>query len=129
MCVEDIEQVSQEMEGLDDGSTNKKPWPLLSGSDFLSTQTENWVHKDSPFPLAVVAGSNRVSIQTSFPASFLLLIRQFLIIIFWVFLVLVNSLLQVEKFISVNVLLAALNFMENSQFFVPSPCICALFMF
>ncbi|TYJ32100.1 hypothetical protein E1A91_A05G013600v1 [Gossypium mustelinum] len=60
MCVEDIEQVSQEMEDLDDGSTNKKPWPLLSRGDFLSTQMENWVHKDSPFPLAVVAGSNRL---------------------------------------------------------------------
>ncbi|KAB2027132.1 hypothetical protein E1A91_D05G013700v1 [Gossypium mustelinum] len=60
MCVEDIEQVSQEMEDLGDGSTNKKPWPLLSRGDFLSTQMENWVHKDSPFPLAVVAGSNRL---------------------------------------------------------------------
>ncbi|KAH1067799.1 hypothetical protein J1N35_032786 [Gossypium stocksii] len=60
MCVEDIEQVSQEMEDLDDGGTNKKPWPLLSRGDFLSTQMENWVHKDSPFPLAVVAGSNRL---------------------------------------------------------------------
>ncbi|KHG21341.1 hypothetical protein F383_03825 [Gossypium arboreum] len=48
------------MEDLDDGSTNKKPWPLLSRGDFLSTQMENWVHKDSPFPLAVVAGSNRL---------------------------------------------------------------------
>ncbi|MBA0866911.1 hypothetical protein Goshw_025560 [Gossypium schwendimanii] len=60
MCVEDIGQVSQEMEDLDDGSTNKKPWPLLSRGDFLSTQMENWAHKDSPFPLAVVAGSNRL---------------------------------------------------------------------
>ncbi|KAG4144069.1 hypothetical protein ERO13_D05G013000v2 [Gossypium hirsutum] len=60
MCVQDIEQVSQEMEDLGDGSTNKKPWPLLSRGDFLSTQMENWVHKDSPFPLAVVAGSNRL---------------------------------------------------------------------
>ncbi|MBA0806640.1 hypothetical protein Gohar_022508 [Gossypium harknessii] len=48
------------MEDLHDGSTNKKPWPLLSRGDFLSTQMENWVHKDSPFPLAVVAGSNRL---------------------------------------------------------------------
>ncbi|KAA3490641.1 putative protein phosphatase 2C 27 [Gossypium australe] len=60
MCVEDIEQVSQEMEDLDDGSANKKPWPLLSRGDFLSTQMENWVHKDSPFPLDVVAGGNRL---------------------------------------------------------------------
>ena len=66
MCVKDAEQVSQEMEDLGD-SNNKKPWPLLCGGDFLCTQMENWADKD--YPVAVVSGSDRVSIQTSFPAT------------------------------------------------------------
>ncbi|XWS70783.1 hypothetical protein CRYUN_Cryun03dG0078800 [Craigia yunnanensis] len=57
MSVKDAEQVSQEMEDLDDNN-NKKPWPLLCGGDFLCTQMENWADKDSP--LAVVSGSNRL---------------------------------------------------------------------
>ncbi|XVF88251.1 hypothetical protein PTKIN_Ptkin19aG0034600 [Pterospermum kingtungense] len=57
MCVKDAEQVSQEMEHLCD-SNNKKPWPLLSGGDFLCTQMENLPDKDSP--MAVVSGSNRL---------------------------------------------------------------------
>ncbi|XP_022755246.1 probable protein phosphatase 2C 27 [Durio zibethinus] len=57
MCVKDAEQVSQEMEDLDD-SNDKRPWPLLSGGDFLCTQMENWDDKDST--LAVVSGSNRL---------------------------------------------------------------------
>lgn len=66
MCVKDAEQVSQEMEDLDD-SNNKKTWPLLCGGDFFCTQMENWDDKDSP--VAMVSGSSRVSIQTSFPVT------------------------------------------------------------
>ncbi|XVF34502.1 hypothetical protein REPUB_Repub18cG0064100 [Reevesia pubescens] len=61
MCVNDAEQVSQEMEDLDDSdnnNNNKKPWPLLCGGDFLCTQMENWADEGSP--LAVVSGSNRL---------------------------------------------------------------------
>ncbi|KAK8655032.1 hypothetical protein V6N13_107624 [Hibiscus sabdariffa] len=57
MCVKDAEQVSQEMEDLGD-STNKKPWPLLSGGDFLRSQMDNWSGNASP--LAVVSASNEL---------------------------------------------------------------------
>ncbi|GMI92832.1 DNA-binding protein phosphatase 1 [Hibiscus trionum] len=58
MCVNDAEQqVSQEMEDLDD-STNKKLRPLLSRDDSLCTQKKNWADEDSP--LAKVTGSNRL---------------------------------------------------------------------
>ncbi|KAK8481343.1 hypothetical protein V6N13_144680 [Hibiscus sabdariffa] len=57
MCVNDAEQVSQEMEDLDD-STNKKPRPLPSRDDSLTAQIKNWADKDSP--LATVSGSNRL---------------------------------------------------------------------
>ncbi|KAL4302258.1 hypothetical protein GQ457_10G029850 [Hibiscus cannabinus] len=57
MCVNDAEQVSQEMEDLDD-STSKKPRPLLSRDDSLTAQIKNWADKDSP--LATVSGSNRL---------------------------------------------------------------------
>ncbi|KAK8500172.1 hypothetical protein V6N13_076341 [Hibiscus sabdariffa] len=57
MCVNDAEQVSQEMEDLDD-STSKKPGPLLSRDDSLTAQIKNWADKDSP--LATVSGSNRL---------------------------------------------------------------------
>ncbi|XVF47976.1 hypothetical protein PTKIN_Ptkin03bG0153100 [Pterospermum kingtungense] len=50
-CVKDAEQVNQEMKDLDD-SNNKKPWPLLS------TQIQNLADKDSS--MAVVTGSNRL---------------------------------------------------------------------
>ncbi|KAE8713955.1 putative protein phosphatase 2C 27 [Hibiscus syriacus] len=47
MFVNDAEQVSQEMEDLDD-STDKKPRPLLSRDDSLCTRMKNWADKDSP---------------------------------------------------------------------------------
>ncbi|XP_022730664.1 probable protein phosphatase 2C 27 isoform X2 [Durio zibethinus] len=47
MYVKDAEQVSQEMEELDD-SNNKKPWPLLCRGGFFCSQMENWADKDSP---------------------------------------------------------------------------------
>ncbi|GMI81175.1 DNA-binding protein phosphatase 1 [Hibiscus trionum] len=57
MCVNDAEQVSQEMEDLGD-STDKKLRPLLSRDDSLTTQVKNWADKDSP--LSTVTGSNRL---------------------------------------------------------------------
>ncbi|KAE8711252.1 putative protein phosphatase 2C 27 [Hibiscus syriacus] len=41
MCVKDAEQVSHEMEDLGDSTNNRKPWPFLSGGDFLCTQMVN----------------------------------------------------------------------------------------
>ncbi|KAK8683013.1 hypothetical protein V6N13_039088 [Hibiscus sabdariffa] len=59
MIVKDKEQVSQEMEDLDDTyNCNKKAWSLLCWGGFWCAQMENWAHKDSP--LDFVSGSNRL---------------------------------------------------------------------
>lgn len=66
MCVEVTEQVSQEMESLDNNNTTDKkqqPWPLHC--ELLHTQMENW-DKDP----TLISSSDGVSVANSFPVRF-----------------------------------------------------------
>ncbi|MBA0722527.1 hypothetical protein Golax_003200 [Gossypium laxum] len=58
MRVKDKEQVTPEMDDLDDNYT-KTSCSLLSWGDFLCTQMENWSLKHSPLHVDVFSGSNR----------------------------------------------------------------------
>ncbi|KHG17990.1 hypothetical protein F383_21993 [Gossypium arboreum] len=60
MRVKDKEQVTPEIDDLDDNYYTKTSCSLLSWGDFLCTQMENWSLKHSPLHVDVVSGSNRL---------------------------------------------------------------------
>ncbi|MBA0868892.1 hypothetical protein Goshw_020165 [Gossypium schwendimanii] len=59
MRVKDKEQVTPEMDDLDDNYYTKTSCSLLSWGDFLCTQMENWSLKHSPLHVDVFSGSDR----------------------------------------------------------------------
>ncbi|MBA0625946.1 hypothetical protein Godav_003690 [Gossypium davidsonii] len=59
MRVKDKEQVTPEIDDLDDNYYTKTSCSLLSWGDFLCTQMENWSLKHSPLHVDVFSGSNR----------------------------------------------------------------------
>ncbi|KAB2023991.1 hypothetical protein ES319_D06G057100v1 [Gossypium barbadense] len=60
MRVKDKEQVTPEIDDLDDNYYTKTSCSLLSWGDFLCTQMENWSLKHSPLHVDVFSGSNRL---------------------------------------------------------------------
>ncbi|XP_052488183.1 probable protein phosphatase 2C 27 isoform X1 [Gossypium raimondii] len=60
MRIKDKEQVTPEIDDLDDNYYTKTSCSLLSWGDFLCTQMENWSLKHSPLHVDVFSGSNRL---------------------------------------------------------------------